>query len=185
MADDDEIPLLVQRAQGGDRGAYDELAGRFRNAIYGLALQRLGNREDAQDVTQDVFLQGFQKLGQLRDPRCFPGWLRRITVRLALNRRTRRRPGLTLLNHGSGVAAPGADPMEMAVRTERAAMVRHCLGTLAARDRELLLNFYFGGRTMQDIGREQVIPPGTVKSRLHAARTRLRVRLERAGLWAG
>ena len=111
--------------------------------------------------------------------------MRRITVRLALNRRTRQRPGLTLLNHGSGVAAPGAGPMEKAVRAERAAMVRHCLGTLAASDRDLLMNFYFGGRTMQDIGREQVIPPGTVKSRLHAARTRLRVRLERAGLWAG
>jgi RNA polymerase sigma factor (sigma-70 family) len=75
--------------------------------------------------------------------------------------------------------------MQKAVREERAAMVRHCLGTLAARDRHLLMAFYFGGRTLQDIGREQVIPPGTVKSRLHAARTRLRVRLERAGLRAG
>jgi RNA polymerase sigma-70 factor (ECF subfamily) len=87
-----EITELVLKAQAGDRTAYGELVERFQPTVYAVALARLRNPTEAQELTQEVFLHGMRKLPQLRDPQCFAGWLRQITVRMAINRLTRRGP---------------------------------------------------------------------------------------------
>src|ERR1700751_85843 len=87
-----EISELVERARAGDRRAYGELVERFQPTVYAVALARLRNPAEAQELAQEVFLHGMKKLAQLRDPQCFAGWLRQITVRMAINRLTRRGP---------------------------------------------------------------------------------------------
>ena len=88
----DEIIPLVEQAQAGDRAAYGELVRRFEPTVYAVALTRLRNPAEAQELTQEVFIHSMRKLDQLRDPQCLAGWLRQITVRMALNRLTRRGP---------------------------------------------------------------------------------------------
>src|SRR5215210_1963916 len=88
----EEITRLVLRARAGDRAAYGELVERFQPTVYAVALARLRNPTEAQELTQEVFLHGMKKLPQLRDVQCFAGWLRQITVRMAINRLTRRGP---------------------------------------------------------------------------------------------
>src|SRR5262245_39571371 len=87
-----EITNLVDRARAGDRLAYGELIERFQPTVFAVAMARLRNTAEAQELTQDVFMHGMKKLAQLRDPQCFAGWLRQITVRMALNRLTRKAP---------------------------------------------------------------------------------------------
>src|SRR3984885_16308896 len=87
-----KIKTLVEKAQTGDRVAYGELVERFQPTVYAVALARLRNPAEAQELAQEVFLHGMKKLPQLRGPQCFAGWLRQITVRMALNRLTRRGP---------------------------------------------------------------------------------------------
>src|SRR5215471_11118111 len=87
-----EITELVERARAGDRRAYGELVERFQPTVYAVALARLRNPAEAQELAQEVFLHGMKKLVQLRDAACFAGWLRQITVRMAINRVTRRGP---------------------------------------------------------------------------------------------
>src|SRR5258708_26152734 len=87
-----EVTDLVLRAQAGDRVAYGELVERFQPTVYAVALARLRNPTEAQELAQEVFLHGMKKLAQLRDAQCFAGWLRQITVRMAINRLTRRGP---------------------------------------------------------------------------------------------
>src|SRR2546421_10134388 len=87
-----EVTSLVVRAQAGDRQAYGELVERFNPTVYAVALARLRNPTEAQELAQEVFLHGMRKLPQLRDAACFAGWLRQITVRMAINRLTRRGP---------------------------------------------------------------------------------------------
>src|SRR6516162_9252618 len=87
-----EVLNLVERAREGDRVAYGELVTRFQPAVYAVALARLRNPGEAQELTQEVFIHGMTKLAQLRDAHCFAGWLRQITVRMAINRLTRRGP---------------------------------------------------------------------------------------------
>src|SRR5215211_8012067 len=87
-----EVIELVERAKTGDREAYGELVVRFQNSVYAMALARVRDPLEAQELAQDVFVHAMRKLPQLRDPRCFAGWLRRITARMAINRLTRKGP---------------------------------------------------------------------------------------------
>src|SRR5919198_6631328 len=114
-----EITSLVERAQQGDRVAYGELVERFQPTVYAVALARLRNPVEAQELAQEVFLHGMKKLPQLRDAQCFAGWLRQITVRMALNRLTRRGPlrkvEPEVLEHAE---AAGAGPLDALVKAE-------------------------------------------------------------------
>src|SRR4051795_12375596 len=87
-----ELMTVILRARDGDRAAYGELVERFQSTVYAVALARLRNPTEAQELAQEVFLHGMKKLPQLRDAQCFAGWLRQITVRMAINRLTRRGP---------------------------------------------------------------------------------------------
>src|SRR5438094_8342988 len=85
-----EIIALIERAQHADRQAFGELVERFHPAVYAVALARLRDPNEAQELTQEVFIHAMTKLEQLRDAHCFVSWLRQITVRMAINRLTRR-----------------------------------------------------------------------------------------------
>src|SRR3954447_19636949 len=87
-----EITVLVEKAKTGDREAYGELVTRFQSSVYAMALTRVRDPLEAQELAQDVFVHAMRKLPQLRDPRCCAGWLRRITARMAINRLTRKGP---------------------------------------------------------------------------------------------
>jgi RNA polymerase sigma-70 factor (ECF subfamily) len=175
-----DVADLALRAREGDRAAYGELARRFRPGIFAVLLGWLHDPAEADDVAQDVLLHGMRKLGQLRDVRCFAGWLRQIAVRLALNRLSRRRPvaGFNRLAH---LPAPAEDPLaEMMLKEERG-QVRESLTHLRPLDREVLEAFYLHGRSLQEISLAFDAPLGTIKRRLHTARQRLREQLEGEG----
>jgi RNA polymerase sigma-70 factor (ECF subfamily) len=174
-----EITELVQRAQAGDRAAYGQLVEGFQPTVYAVALARLRNPSEAQELAQEVFLHGMRKLPQLRDAQCFAGWLRQITVRMAINRVTRRGPlhkvEAEVLD---GAASAEADPLEALVKAERAAELYRCLEQLKPLDRATLVAFYIRGRSLKQMAREFETPVGTIKRRLHVARNRLKELLE-------
>jgi RNA polymerase sigma-70 factor (ECF subfamily) len=170
-----EISVLVERAKQADREAYGELVIRFQNSVYAMALSRVRDPLEAQELAQDVFVHAMRKLPQLRDARCFAGWLRRITARMAINRLTRRGP------------LYGADPELLDVvqdngRTaeqnfevgEAIGQLKAGLAELKPLDRATLEAFYLRGRSLKQMAREFDVPTGTIKRRLHVARLRLK-----------
>src|SRR5437899_13035680 len=174
-----EIAILVDRARSGDRSAYGELVVRFQPTVYALALVRLRNPAEAQELSQEVFIHMMKKLDQLRDPRCFAGWLRQITVRMAINRLTRRGPARgTDQEVLQNAAAAEQSPLEDLVRDEQKAELYRGLERLKATDRETLMAFYIQGRSLKQMSRKFETPIGTIKRRLHVARNRLRKQLE-------
>jgi RNA polymerase sigma-70 factor (ECF subfamily) len=177
----DEITELVTRAINKDQRAFGELVERFQPTVYAVALARLRNPTDAQELTQDVFIHVLRKLPQLRDPQCFAGWLRQITVRMAINRITRRGP----LHKVDGDLLDGAEasepnPLERIVQSERAVELHAALEQLKPVDRSTLVAFYLHGRTLKQMAREFEVPVGTIKRRLFVARNRLKEVLEGA-----
>ena len=177
----DEILNLVEKARAGDRTAYGELVARFQPAIYAIAMARLRNATEAQELTQEVFVHGMAKLDQLRDAHCFAGWLRQITVRMAINRLTRRGP-LHKVESEALENAEAADvgPLDCLVKAEQAAELYRGLDRLKPVDRATLLAFYIRGRSLKQMSREFETPVGTIKRRLHVARNRLKTALEKA-----
>jgi RNA polymerase sigma-70 factor (ECF subfamily) len=169
---------LVRLAQAGNREAFDQLVLRCEPMVFAVVLRRLRNRSEALEVTQDVFIQVLRKLNQLREPERFGGWLRRIAVRLAINRAVRRPRELLGDQAALGSARARSDnPFEGVVQNENAACVRECLGRLRDLDRRTLVAFYFEGRSLQEMSAEFDSPVGTIKRRLHTARNRLRDKL--------
>ena len=175
----DEIVILVDRARLGDRSAYGQLVERFQPGVYALALARLRNPVEAQELAQEVFVHGMTKLAQLRDAQCFAGWLRQITVRMAINRLTRRGPvrgtDPEILESAAGETA---NPLDEMVRAEQRTELWDGLNRLKALDRQTLEAFYIRGRSLKQMSREFETPVGTIKRRLHVARKRLRRQLE-------
>ena len=174
-----EITQLVERAQQGDRLAYGELVERFQASVYAMALTRVHDPVEAQELAQEVFVHGMRKLPQLRDPRCFAGWLRRITARMAINRLTRRGPVTgaepDFLDSVEGAVAT---PLEEIERNEAKAELHAGLSQLKPLDRATLEAFYIRGRSLKQMSREFETPVGTIKRRLHVARQRLKDVLE-------
>lgn len=176
-----ETPLveLVAAAQSGDREAQGEIVRRFERTVFAIALRRLRNHAEAQELTQEVFIQMLRKLGQLRDPACLPAWLRSITHRLAINRATRG--GLEFASEPSTFEAnctDGNTPLAAALKREQASQVRAGLKRLRRLDRETLVAFYVDGQSLVEMTTSFASPLGTIKRRLHVARKRLAQELE-------
>jgi RNA polymerase sigma-70 factor (ECF subfamily) len=171
----DEILILIERARIGDAFAFSELVQRFQPAVFAVAVARLRNEHEALELTQEVFVHAWKKLAQLRDARCFVSWLKQITVRMAINRMTRRAPihgaePETLQAHADGTVGP----LDQIIRGEVRAEVQAGLARLKPLDRATLIAFYLQGQTLKQMSRAFETPIGTIKRRLHVARNRLR-----------
>jgi len=180
---------LVEECRKGDPTAFDELVRRYKDRVYNVVYRFLGNREDALDVSQEVFVRAYRGLEGFRGNARVYTWLYSIAANLARNRlrdsgRMGRNMGTSLdaLNE----AAPGladsmarqSTPRDCAVSDETQALLQRCLGELPEHYRTA-----FVLRTVEDLSYEEIAetvgcPVGTVKSRLNQARQLLRDRLK-------
>ena len=178
----DETPTtaeLARAAQAGDREAFGRLALRFEHMVYATALRRLRNTSEARELCQDVLMQAMQKIGQLRQPERFGGWLRVITTNMAVNR-LNRRPQAHSLDPEilESVCSDGNTPESFALLREERQRVRDGLHRLRDMDRLALEAFYLDGQSLLEMSDRFASPVGTIKRRLHVARKRLAAELE-------
>ncbi len=174
-----ELTTLVQAAQAGDRFAFGELFERFERHVMAIALRRLGDYTEAQELCQDVFIQAMKKIGQLREPQAFAGWLRSITNRMAINRLVRRPADRATEQEALDAACvETATPLSEALADERKDGVRAGLAQLGRLDRETLEAFYVRGQSLIEMSDAFDAPVGTIKRRLHVARKRLAKHVE-------
>jgi RNA polymerase sigma-70 factor (ECF subfamily) len=175
----DELAALVRRAQAGDREAFGRLVEQFQRTVHAICLRRLGHPSEALELTQEVFLHVMRRIGQLREPERFAGWLRQVTVRMAINRATRRTaPPSVETGVLEGASEHRDDPLAALIAGERARRLWEGLGRLKALDRDTLVAFYIRGQSLVEMAEQLDAPLGTIKRRLHTARKRLRAELE-------
>lgn len=173
------VAELVREAQSGDPVAQGALYERYQGSCIALAYRLLGNRDEAEELVQDVFIHAFARLEQLRVLEAFGGWLRQIVRRMAYNRTTRRHAtyaaenDLLELIHVSSVT-----PLDEVLGDERREQVQAGLQKLGQLDRETLEAFYIGGQTLIEMSTGFSAPVGTIKRRLHVARKRLAREME-------
>jgi RNA polymerase sigma-70 factor (ECF subfamily) len=175
------LEYLVEAAQAGDREAFGELATRFEPMVYSIAVRRLGNHSEAQELCQEVLVKAMQKIEQLKVPAAFAGWLKSITVRMAINRQVRRAPIVSTEPQTlEASCVESATPLDFALARERATQVRGGLARLGDLDRHTLEAFYVRGQSLAEMSTSFEAPIGTIKRRLHVARKRLAQQLETA-----
>jgi len=168
------VAELVLQAQSGDRSAMDQLYCRFQQHVLNIAYKRLGNWDEAQELSQDVFIQAFRRLNQLQTPEAFAGWLRQIVHRMAINRLTRRQiPASVDHEILEATITCNSDPLEAVLSSEQKVQVHQGLGRLGELDRRTLVAFYLDGQSLNQMSDAFDAPIGTIKRRLHVARKRL------------
>ena len=165
----------VRQAQLGDREAFDRLVGRFRERVLAALRARLAHQQDAEEVTQETFVQAWRELPRLRDPSRFAAWLHRIARTRGSNFRTRWRQETLPLDgvDWSGQTSRGVNQPNGGSSSGNGRL-RDSLATLSEVHRETAGLFYVDGYSVQEIAERLRLPTGTVKRRLHDARTRLK-----------
>lgn len=169
-AADEQDRALVRRCLEGRGDAFGGLVDRYHKPLFSVALRMLHNVQDAEDVTQSVFLNAFLKLRTYDSRYRFFSWIYRMAVNESLNALKRRKPtGALALAHD--VRASGAE-------ADRSAEVRdhveRALLSLQPDDRAIVVLKHFVSFSYEEIGDVLEIPVPTVKSRLFTARERLR-----------
>lgn len=170
---------LVQRCQAGEPGAREELVTVYQRVVYTLAFRMTGDREEARDITQAVFLKTFRGLDSFDSRRRFFSWIYRIAVNESIDRLRSRRQEVAL---DASREDPAERPDARAERGEIAEVVQAALLELREDDRQVLVLRHWLDRSLAEIGEALGITEQTAKSRLFEARQRLGRILKRRGV---
>lgn len=166
---------LVRNALRGDREAFGLLVERYQGQIFNVALRITGDRAEAEDVAQNVFLKVYENLASFDTGRRLFSWIYRIAVNEALNAERRRKSHEVLEDHDAP-AASGVD------NVDHAGIIQASLLALKPEHRAVLVLRHFQDLSYEEIGEALGLPVRKVKSRLFTARALLRGLLEQRGL---
>jgi RNA polymerase sigma factor (sigma-70 family) len=173
----DTLESLVERAQGGDQNAYGEIVRRFQDMAYGYAYTILGDFQLAEDAAQEAFVEAYHCLPNLREPRAFPGWFKRVVFKHC-DRITRgKRVETVPMETAQAVAVADPGPEKITEQREEQEWALQAVHDLPARQREATTLYYINGYSQDEIAEFLEVPTTTVKSRLHTSRKRLRERM--------
>ena len=182
---DTDDAALVERVRAGDVAAFEPLVEKYRQRAYRLAYNVLRNSEDALDVAQEAFIKAYQALPGFRGQSAFYTWLFRIVMNVAHDKaRQRGAQGrafgterVTEEEWERTMPDPGEEPDDAAARAEDRARITRALGALPEHHRAIIMLSDLEGLSYREIADVLNIPMGTVMSRLHNARKRLRATL--------
>jgi RNA polymerase sigma-70 factor, ECF subfamily len=178
-------PELIRRAQAADTGAFCQLASLYERRIYSLALHYCHDRQDAEDLSQEVWLKAYQAIGQFRHESTFYTWIRRITINCFLNwQRTsffrwRKITGqLTDVNAGTEPLTLQLPNVESTLNDRILfAKVMQALAQLTPRQRLIFLLKHHEGMTYEEIAAAVGCSSGTAKKAVARALGKLREQL--------
>lgn len=164
---------LVAAALSEGPEAFTPIVEKYKDAMFGVALMRVRNFHDAEDLTQEAFLEAFERLQRLRDPERLGAWLRSIVIHRCINFLKRKTLVAEASKNGhaaSGLAELPATIEQQELRDQIFSAIKH----LSKPQRETVALYYISGYSQQEIAAMQDVPLGTVKYRMHEARRRLK-----------
>ncbi len=178
---------LVRLSQQGDVRAFDELMQRYHSRIYALLYNMTSNREDAEDLIQEVFLKAYKALPKFKGQSSFYTWVYRIAVNRAINyvKKRKRRQALSLDDVDLGLErdeflvemSSRSTPFRDAKLTELQQKLNEALQTLSEKHRAVVIMHDIEGIQHNEIGEIIGCSAGTVRSRLFYARKQLQAHL--------
>jgi RNA polymerase sigma-70 factor (ECF subfamily) len=177
--------VLVNQAQAGDMHAFEQLVWRYRNQVFAVAFRFVHGREDAWDVSQEVFVKAYRALKTFRGEASFKTWLLRITANQCKDYLKKRRLATVAFDEAYGVeqvASGGLAPFEEAQAAELRDALNEALQRLPLKHRTAFILREYEGLSYEEMAQSMGCSLGTVMSRLHHARKKMRVALELMGI---
>lgn len=176
---------LVEAAKNGDSNAFTQLYNSSYKMVYLTCLGHLKNKEDAEDTTQEVFIQVYNKLQNLENNYTFYGWVKQIAVFTSINKFNSRRDHLSYDDTiGSDENSQGDDNLEIlpdtyVLRDEKRKIVMDIMEkSLSEVQYQTLFMYYYDDMPIDLIARFMNVPEGTVKTRLKSAKAKIKQGIE-------
>jgi RNA polymerase sigma-70 factor (ECF subfamily) len=168
---------LVRRCLDGESPAWEELVAKYSRRVYNVAYQFTGRHEEAEDLTQDIFLKIYRSLGTFDLDAAFLPWLIRVSKNMCVDHYRKRRRE-RLLVHGNWekittVACTRSNPYQKTFNRERRAILLRALEQIPSDLKAVVILRDLQGLTYQEISEAMNLPEGTVKSRLNRGRLEL------------
>lgn len=175
------LKAAMIRLANGDRSALEEIYRATQVKLFGICYRILGDRKEAEDALQDVYVNLWQRADRFDPERASPiSWLATFARNRAVDRlRTGKvRAGAVDIDEAAPIAdaAPLAD--SLMIDAERNARVHACLETLEANQRDNIREAFFGGKTYAELAETQDVPLGTMKSWIRRGLAKLKTCLE-------
>jgi RNA polymerase sigma-70 factor (ECF subfamily) len=174
VSDQDSDRDLVQRFREGDPSAFNQLVLKYRNRVMGIATRMLGDRIEAEDLAQDVFVKVYHGLQGFQGESLFSTWLYRVTANSCLNRRKKQQREAQV---AQAVEDPGpifsngaSNPHTLLEKKELKVLLEKAIQSLPREQRMVLILRDIEGLSYEEIAESLGLELGTVRSRLHRAR---------------
>jgi len=173
---------IISRVLSGDQQAYAGLVNRYKNYVFTLALRFTKNREDAEEVSQDIFIKAYRSLADFRGASKFSTWLYTIVNTTCITFLRKKKLETHSLDNEKVFEV--ADSQDSGMRANlieqksRSVMVTKAIAMLSPDDAEIITLFYKSEQTLEEIAQILGIEPNTAKVRLHRARGRLKEKME-------
>jgi RNA polymerase sigma-70 factor (ECF subfamily) len=168
---------LVEAVLEGKREAFAELVARYERVVRSVAFGVLRDHHAAQDATQEAFVLGYRKLGNLRDGEAFGAWVMAIGRRAAIDMARARERNRTMVEVGARERGSAESATDDADAEQRAAEVVTAVERLPENERTVVMLRYFGGQSVAEVAQATQRPIGTVTKQLSRAMGRLREKL--------
>jgi RNA polymerase sigma-70 factor (ECF subfamily) len=181
----DEKPLddrdrdLIERSLEGSGRAFMRLVDRYHALVYSVVRGIMGNSDEVEDVTQEVFIKVYRKLSTFRREARLSTWIYRIARNEAINAVKRVRPDTGTLEEADNLASGAPGPDRHLERRITASLVEDLLSSLDEQYRVVLELRYMGDKSYTEISEIMEIPIGTVKTYIHRGKMLLKQRLAR------
>jgi len=173
---------IISKVLSGEQQAYSLLVNRYQNYVFTLALRFTKNREDAEEVSQDIFIKAYRALADFRGASKFSTWLYTIVNTTCITfLRKKKLETYSLDNEKVFEVAESQDSglrANLIEQKSRIAMVNKAITHLNPDDAEIITLFYKAEQTLEEIARILRLESNTAKVRLHRARTRLKEKME-------
>lgn len=169
---------LIRRIVGGESELFARLADRYARSVYILTVRIVGSAEEAEELTQDIFLRAFDKLNRFGGRSSFSTWLYRIAYNMAISHARRMRPAVLGMDDRRLAALTDgeADGLEAwAEKQERLDALARAVERLDPEERALVTLFYYEDRSVGECAAITGLSEGNVKVRLHRIRKKLYV----------
>ena len=183
-----EETALIDCIVSGQPAKFEILVENYQQRIFATLLGMLGNRHDAEDVTQETFLTAFRKLDQFERRSSFYTWLHRIAFNAAIDLQRRKKRTKSRFVSGEGIEnaeqrdQQADSPASIVMAKETVTQVQLALGRLDSERRNIIVLRDLQGLDYIEIASMLAIPLGTVRSRLHRARIELREIMNAMGI---
>ena len=163
---------LIEKIKNGDAAACEALVKRYQDTAMAYAYSLTGNRQTAEDVAQEAFIQAFVDIDRLKNPNAFRAWLKRIIFTKWSRHQRQKLPPMVSFEEDQDVV-DARFPMDPIEDEERRQQALRLVDALPGKERTVVSLFYLSGYRMKEIGELLSIPISTVKSRLYTARLKL------------